>query len=108
MTLLKYSLAPLSLLLAFLASAVCGAVTPPAGFTALYNGRDLSGWRGGDTYDHRKWQALPEAARATLDAEWTADLHKHWRAEGDELVNDGSGRYATTVQDYGDFELLVD
>jgi hypothetical protein len=83
-------------------------VTPPAGFTALYNGRDLSGWRGGDTFDHRQWLALPAAERAAKDAEWTADMLKHWRADGDELVNDGSGKYATTVKDYGDFELLVD
>ena len=83
-------------------------VTPPKGFTALYNGRDLTGWRGGDTYDHRKWLALPDAERATLDADWTADMRAHWRAEGPELVNDGNGKYATTVNDYGDFELLVD
>lgn len=83
-------------------------VQAPAGFTALYNGRDLSGWRGGDTYDHRKWLALPEAERAALEAEWTADMRAHWRAEGAELVNDGKGKYATTVRDYGDFELLVE
>src|SRR5688572_6262350 len=81
---------------------------PPKGFTALYNGRDLAGWRGGDTFDHRKWLALPETDRARLDAEWTADMRAHWRAEGPELVNDGKGKYATTVNDYGDFELLVD
>jgi hypothetical protein len=90
------------------ATTVHAAITPPSGFTPLYNGRDLSGWRGGDTFDHRKWLALPEAERAAQEAEWTADMRKHWRAEGDELVNDGEGRYATTVKDYGDFELLVD
>jgi hypothetical protein len=84
------------------------APTPPAGFTALYNGRDLAGWRGGDTYDHRQWLALPAEERAKLAAEWTADMRAHWRAEGDELVNDGLGKYATTEKDYGDFELLVD
>ena len=84
------------------------AINPPAGFIALYNGRDLSGWRGGSTSDHRAWLSLPEAERARTEAEWTADMIKHWRAEGDELVNDGKGRYATTRRDYGDFELLVD
>ncbi len=83
-------------------------VTPPKGFTALYNGQDLSGWRGGDTFDHRKWLALPEAERATREAEWTADMRAHWSADGPELVNDGKGKYATTVKEYGDFELLVD
>jgi len=84
------------------------AVTAPPGFTPLYNGRDLTGWRGGDTYDHRKWLALPEAGRAALDAEWTADMRAHWSAQGEELVNDGHGKYATTEKDYGDFELLLE
>ncbi len=84
------------------------AATPPAGFKALYNGRDLEGWRGGDTFDHRAWLALPEAERAQRDREWTADMRAHWRAAGEELVNDGEGKYATTVADYGDFELLLE
>ena len=91
----------------FCARAV-GATTPPPGFTALFNGRDLAGWRGGDTFDHRQWLALPEAERSTKNAEWTADMRKHWRAENGELVNDGQGKYATTEKDYGDFELLVE
>lgn len=99
----------MALALLLLAGAISGQVLkPPAGFVALYNGKDLSGWRGGDTYDHRKWLALPEADRAKLDAEWTADMRAHWRADGAELVNDGQGKYATTVKEYGDFELLVD
>ena len=81
---------------------------PPSGFTALYNGRDLTGWRGGDTFDHRRYLAMPEADRAKQDAEWTADMRAHWRAEGVELVNDGKGKYATTVKDYGDFELRLE
>jgi hypothetical protein len=84
------------------------AATPPVGFTALYNGKDLTGWRGGDTLDPRKYAAMANEARAKQDADWTADMLKHWRAEGEELVNDGHGKYATTVKDYGDFELLVD
>jgi hypothetical protein len=83
-------------------------VAPPPGFTALFNGRDLAGWRGGDTFDHRQWLAMPEAERAAKNAEWTADMRKHWRVENSELVNDGEGKYATTEKDYGDFELLVD
>jgi len=84
------------------------AQTPPAGFTALFNSKDLAGWRGGDTLDHRKYLAMAEDKRAEQDAKWTADMSQHWRAEGDELVNDGHGRYATTTKDYGDFELLIE
>src|SRR5262249_36925894 len=77
-------------------------------FTPLFNGTDLSGWRGGDTYDHRKWLALPPEERAAKNAEWTSDMRQHWRTENGELVNDGQGKYATTEKDYGDFELLVE
>src|SRR5919108_4408967 len=90
------------------AAPLTHASDPPEGFTALFNGRDLSGWRGGDTFDHRKWLAMPEAERATTEAEWTADMRQHWRAENGELINDGHGKYATTVKDYGDFELLLE
>src|SRR5207248_11099861 len=34
-------------------------VTPPKGFTALFNGRDLSGWHGMPDYDPRKLAAMP-------------------------------------------------
>ena len=84
------------------------AQNPPPGFVALFNGKDTSGWRGGDTYDHRKWMAMPEAERKAKDAEWAADMNKHWRAEGNEFINDGNGKYATTEKDYGDFELLLE
>jgi len=89
-------------------SASLSAATPPPGFVALFNGKDLSGWRGGDTFDHRKYLAMPADKRAEQDEKWTADMRSHWRAEGDELVNDGHGKYATTVKDYGDFELLIE
>ena len=84
------------------------AASPPSGFTALYNGKDLAGWRGGDTFDHRKYLALSDDQRTEQDAKWTAEMQAHWRAEGDELVNDGFGKYATTTKDYGDFELRLE
>jgi len=83
-------------------------VEPPAGFTALFNGTDLTGWRGGDTFDHRKYLEMPADKRAEQDAKWTEDMKKHWRGQDGELINDGNGKYATTEKDYGDFEFLVD
>ncbi|MEY4384723.1 MAG: hypothetical protein RLY20_6 [Verrucomicrobiota bacterium] len=90
------------------ALSAIAAVRPPTGFNALFNGKDLAGWRGGDTSDHRKYLAMRAEQRAKQDADWTADMREHWRVEGDELVNDGKGKFATTVQDYGDFELLLE
>src|SRR5262245_37956205 len=71
---------------------VVGCVTSgpqrtPSGFSALFNGTDLTGWRGGDTFDHRKWLAMPEAERAGTNTLWTTDMRKHWRAENGELIN---------------------
>ncbi|MHA3771254.1 3-keto-disaccharide hydrolase [Verrucomicrobiota bacterium sgz303538] len=84
------------------------AGTPPAGFTALFNGKDLAGWRGGSTFDPRKLEAMTEEQRTAQINKWTGTMREHWRAENNELVNDGKGDYATTEKDYGDFELLVE
>ncbi len=104
-----------------LAGSALAEVQPPAGFKALFNGKDLKGWRGGSTFDHRKLLAMPEDKRAEQIKKWTAPDQKgsmlevnpktgkaHWYIEGDELVNDGFGAYATTEKDYGDFELLLE
>ena len=103
---------------------MAGCATAPSGsaektdskFISLFNGRDLSGWRGGDTFDHRKLLAMPEDKRAEQIAKWNKSMLAtnektglpHWRAEKGELVNDGFGAYATTEKDYGDFELFVE
>jgi hypothetical protein len=95
-----------------LALAALGARTdetqPPEGFTPLFNGKDLSGWHGMGTYDPRKLADLPGKEAFALGAKWTNDIHKHWRVENGELVNDGKGEYLTTDKEYGDIELLVD
>ena len=104
----------LTTVLAFAGSAFAAA--PPAGFTALFNEKDLTGWRGGSTSDHRKLLEMPEDARKAQIDKWTATMtaksdktgKPHWYVENDELVNDGFGDYATTEKDYGDFELLVE
>ncbi len=85
------------------------SVQPPPGFTALFNGKDLTGWHGvkGDT-DPRRITAMSEQDRAARFAEWNSDAQKHWRAENGELVNDGFGPFLATDKDYGDIELLIE
>lgn len=81
---------------------------PTSGFTAVFNGRDLTGWWGADTEDPRKYIALsPSDFQAKHDASLN-DIRQHWRVENGELVNDGKGLYLTTDKFYRDFELLVD
>ncbi len=84
------------------------AATPPAGFKPLYNGSDLAGWWGLETEDPAKWRALSPEEFAKKKAASLEDIKKHWRAEGEELINDGHGLYLTTEQDYGDFELTLE
>ncbi|HZQ46089.1 MAG TPA: DUF1080 domain-containing protein, partial [Verrucomicrobiae bacterium] len=81
---------------------------PPAGFTSLFNGKDLTGWRGGETFDHRKLLAMSAEKREEQISKWTESMKAHWTVQRGELVNDGAGAYATTEKDYGDFELLVE
>lgn len=59
--------------------------TPPAGFTALFNGKDLTNWRADDH-----------------------DATTHWTARDGILHYDGKGDSLRTSKDYGDFELFVD
>jgi len=102
-------------LLALLTTSLA-AGQPPRGFTALFNDKDLTGWRGGTTYDHRKLLSLPAAERAELIRQWTESMTEvnpktglpHWRVDDGVLINDGHGDYATTKKDYGDFELLLE
>ncbi|HLH54779.1 MAG TPA: hypothetical protein VKY92_14295, partial [Verrucomicrobiae bacterium] len=87
---------PLRLFLTILFSSALpvselSAATPPAGFIALFNGQDLSGWWGAETEDPRKYLALdPVAFKEKHDAS-LKDIRQHWRAVNDELINDGQG-----------------
>jgi hypothetical protein len=103
-------------LLAVIISGCATAQDGDSRFVSLFNGDDLKGWRGGDTYDHRKLLALPDDKRAEQIAKWNASMmatnaktgKSHWYVENGELVNDGLGAYATTEKDYGDFELVLE
>src|SRR3954452_8185573 len=89
-----------ALFIAATLTACAQTAQPPAGFTALFNGQDLAGWRGGSTFDPRKLAEMPEEQRKAQLEKWTATMKDHWRVENGELVNDGKGDYATTEKDY--------
>jgi len=101
-----------SLLSAFIlsvsASLISAQVSPPEGFTALFNGKDLTGWWGLSTENPAKWMALPSENFEKKKKKSIADINQHWSVEGDELVNDGKGLFLTTDKNYGDFELRLD
>ena len=84
-------------------------VTPPEGFTALFNGKDLTGWHGaGQTFDPARLAAMSPEDRAKWQEKEDASFKANWRVENGELVNDGRGSYAGTIKQYGDFELLIE
>ncbi len=58
--------------------------TPPEGFKALFNGKDLAGWKADD------------------------EVRKHWTAVNGVLTYDGKGKNLATDRDYGNFELWID
>lgn len=77
------------------------------GFVALFNGKDLTGWKGlvGNPISRAKMspKALAEAqAKADKQAAET------WLVENGILVFAGKGDNLCTVKDYADFELYVD
>jgi len=78
---------------------------PPEGFRALFNGQDLSGWYGLNPHSVVKLKG--EALDAQLKQQ-RADFAKHWKVENGELVNAGTGPYATSEEEFGDIELLVE
>jgi hypothetical protein len=84
---------------------------PPEGFVALFNGKDLAGWKGllKGPYDNPEKRATlaPDQAQK-LQQEADEDMRAHWKAADGMLVFDGKGRSLCTAKDYGDFEMLVD
>ena len=97
-----------ALALLFVETSHAKDVKAPRGFTALFNGKDLSGWHGMPHFDPSKFKQLSEEERAKNLATWKKDFDAHWRVENGELVNDGNGPYATTDRDYTDIELLIE
>ena len=83
-------------------------VTPPKGFKAIFNGKDLAGWHGMCHFDPYKLAEMSQEDKKKFLAAQTEDLKKHWRVENGELINDGKGAFATTNKDYKNFELLIE
>jgi len=81
--------------------------TPPEGFVALFNGEDLSGWKGLVKNPVERAELTPEQL-AELQQAADAKMREHWSVVDGTLVFDGHGSHLCTEGDYGDFELWVD
>lgn len=84
---------------------------PPKGFVALFNGKDLAGWKGllarpNDNPVKRAKLSAEEFAQAQAKA--NDHLKAHWSVKDGILMFDGKGFSCVAEKDYQDFEMLVD
>jgi len=79
----------------------------PAGFTALFNGSNLEGWKGlvQDPPARAKMSA-EELQKKQVDAD--KRMNEHWSVADGVINFDGKGDSLCTIKDYADFEMLVD
>ena len=102
-----YKYVPLLVVVVFLTPSMLRAEAPkpPEGFRAIFNGADLDGWHG--LNPHNGAQLNGEQKEENLKAQ-RAEFPKNWTVENGELVNDGHGPYATTDEEFGDIEFLIE
>lgn len=79
----------------------------PAGFVPLFNGRDLSDWKG-LVADPPARAKMKPAELAKLQRKADKKMRKHWKVKKGVLCFDGKGHSICTKKDYKDFEMLVD
>ena len=82
------------------------ANTPPPGFTALFNDKDLTNWQG--LVDMKQRAALSSEQREAAQKAANERILPHWTVKDGILHYDGQANNLQTAKDYGDFELWVD
>ena len=96
------------ILLVSLACMLAGCHSSPASSgRPLFNGHDLDGWKGlvGNPISR---DAMSDADRTAAQAAADERMRAHWSVDDGVLVFDGKGDSLVTVDDFEDFELLVD
>jgi len=84
-----------------------GKALKDKGFISLFNGKDLSGWKGlvANPIERSK---MSKDTLTAKQAEADEIMRKGWQVVNGELLFTGHGDNLATVKKYGDFELLVD
>lgn len=92
-------------------SANAEIVPVPEGFVALFNSKDLTGWKAllhsPNDNPAKRAQLTPEK-HAELQAKEDEAMRTHWTVKDGVLYFDGKGFSLATAKDYTDFEMLVD
>lgn len=82
---------------------------PPKGFTALFNGKDLTNWQGMLLNGNpKKIRAMSKADREKAQKAANARMRKHWSVKEGIIVFDGKGKSLVTAKEYRNFILYVD
>jgi sugar phosphate isomerase/epimerase len=81
--------------------------TPPEGYVALFNGKDLSGWKGLVANPKERAQ-MSEKELAQAQEKADARMRASWTVVDGVLVFSGKGDSLCTAKDYTDFDLYVD
>jgi hypothetical protein len=81
--------------------------TPPEGFTALFNGKDLTGWKG-LVANPEKRAKMDKEALAAAEKKATEKAVQHWKVIDGVIEYDGKAMSLCTEKKYGDFEMYVD
>jgi len=94
---------------------LCGLCLPmnaayaeaPKRFVPLFNGKDLTGWKGLVGNPKTRAAMSPEEL-ATVQQEANESMRAHWKVVDGVLEFDGKGQSLCTEKDYADFEMVVD
>ncbi|MGD8453503.1 MAG: DUF1080 domain-containing protein [Phycisphaerae bacterium] len=73
----------------------------------LFNGRDLTGWRG-LAGDPKALATLSPAERNVAQMIADENMRQHWSVQDGVIVFDGQGSHLCTAADYSDYELKID
>ena len=92
----------------FVSAAFAEDNVPPEGFTALFNGKDLTGWQGLVELPKREKLAADPEKLAAAQKEANEKFLPHWTVVDGALHYDGKGQSLQTAKDYKDFDLWVD
>jgi hypothetical protein len=104
-----YTRLPLFVIAVFAAVAVSSTAMAeaPKGFTTLFNGKDLSGWKG-LVKNPKARAAMSKDELAAAQKVADENMRAHWKVVDGVLEFDGKGQNLCTVKDYGNFELYLD
>lgn len=81
--------------------------TAPQGFSLLFNGKNLNGWKG-LVADPPKRAKMTSEELAKAQAESDSKAFQHWSVVDGVIQYDGKNNNLCTIKDFGDFELIVD